>query len=579
MKINIHSPYRNSKAHRESRRNRAHRLAIRGACMIALLWAVLMPIASAQRTSSAAPAGALAKQVEKLLDHPDVREAHWGVSVISMKRNAPLVSLNQNKLFIPASTAKLFPAAAALSLLGSDYRYKTSIHIYGTSKSIEKGDTSTQSKSRIRSELASEYVGDLILTGRGDPNLSGRVLPFNRETARDPAPTRIFRELALAVAARGIRTVTGDLIADDRYFVHEPYGYGWEYDDLMWLTAAPVSALAINDNVIYVSISPDAPGAPAMVQVQPMPGYYEIDNKVLTVGRTEPTPGGGVRRTRRSLGLGREPGSMRLQMWGEIPVGAAESSYAVSIEDPPRFTAEYLRQELAKAGVEIKGRVLVRRQEVSEVENIAGAPIQAPGSAAERTPAKKSGDGQAAPLILAEHESGPLAESLRVMLKVSQNLHAEMLLRTLGRERRGMGSAEAGIAAIDDFLAGNGIATDGLALRDGSGLSRQNMVSPAAMTALLKHMYQSEQGAAWTALLPEAGVDGTLRNRLRGRYTTARVWAKTGSLQGVATLAGYVANQSNDLLAFTIFANHYNEDEGSVMTVIDQIVTALARSR
>lgn len=579
MRINIHSPYRNSSARRESRRNRARRLTIRGVCMIALLWAALTPPASAQRTSSAAPSGALAKQIEKLLDHPDVREAQWGVSVISMKRNAALVSHNQSKLFIPASTAKLFPAAAALSLLGSDYRYKTTISLDRGSKSTNSVDVSSQSASDSGSELSSEWIGDLILTGRGDPNLSGRILPFDKETQRDPTPSRIFGALAEAVAARGIRIVTGDLIADDRYFVHAPYGQGWEYDDLMWLAAAPASALAINDNVIYMSIFPDAPGAPAIVQVQPMPGYYEIDNKVLTVGRTEPTPGGGVRRTRRSLGLGREPGSMRLQMWGEIPVGAAESSYAISIEDPPRFAAEYLRQELAKAGVEIKGRVLVRRQEVSEVENLAGAPTKAPGSAAERTPAQKSGDEQVVSLILAEHESGPLAESLRVMLKVSQNLHAEMLLRTLGRERRGVGSAEAGIAAINDFLAGNGIATNGVALRDGSGLSRQNMVSPAAMTALLKHMYQSEHGAAWTALLSEAGVDGTLRNRLRGRYTTARVWAKTGSLQGVATLAGYVANQSNDLLAFTIFANHYNDDEGSVMTVIDQIVTALARSR
>ena len=204
-----------------------------------------------------------------------------------------------------------------------------------------------------------------------------------------------------------------------------------------------------------------------------------------------------------------------------------------------------------------------------DVEDMAGEPRPEGGKPVEEIPGE----------LLAEHESQPLGVSMRAMLKASENLHAEMLLRTLGKQLRGVGSAEAGLAAVDDFLSKNAIAPRGAALRDGSGLSRQNMVAPATMTALLKLMYQSEHGAEWTAMLPEAGVDGTLRNRLRGRYTTGRVWAKTGSLQGVASLAGYVRNQSDDLLAFAIFANHYNDDEGSVLTVIDNIVTALARSR
>ena len=545
--------------------------AWRGAAFSALvLWAVVagLPSVRAQSAPARRPSGPLVRQIARLIEHPAVRDAHWGVSVVSLKRSQMVAAVNEEKLFMPASTAKLFPAAVALSLIGSDYRYKTSVYAGLVNSRDSSGGTRTQSGGDSSGISNSELSGDLVLTGRGDPNLSGRTLPFDKQTERDLGTIPAFRELAQAIAARGIRVVKGNLVADDSYFVHQPYGAGWEHDDLMWLSAAQTSALAVNDNVLFLSVFPSEPGAAARLEEIPMTGFYDIENRAMTVPRSAATPGGGTRRMRRSLGLGREPGTMKVQVWGEIPEGAAESSYAISIEDPPRFAAEYLRRELAALGVKVNGQVVVKRLEPQDVDKLAGE-SQEPGS--------KS----VAPALvaLAEHESVALGESLRAMLKVSQNLHAEMLLRTLGRELRGVGSAQAGLAAVEDFVARNNIAPRGVALRDGSGLSRQNMVSPAAMTALLKHMYQSEQGAAWTAMLPEAGVDGTLRNRLRGRYTTGRVWAKTGSLQGVASLAGYVANQSGDLLAFAIFVNHYNDDEGSVLTVIDQIVTALARSR
>jgi serine-type D-Ala-D-Ala carboxypeptidase/endopeptidase (penicillin-binding protein 4) len=522
----------------------------------------------AQRTRAPQPSGSLASNIGKLLDHPDVREAHWGVSVVSVKKGQVLAAVDSEKLFIPASTAKLYPAAAALSLLGPDYQYHTSVYGVKHSDPISVKFTSTYSASDSVSVADSKLDGDLVIVGRGDPNLSGRVLPFNKETERDLGPIAAYRGLAAAIAAEGVRVVTGNLIADDSFFVHQPYGTGWEHDDLSWLSAAPASALAINDNVLFLSLFPAAPGAPAIVQELPMPGFYEVENRTLTIPRNTSGPNGSRRRAHRSLGVAREPGTMRLELWGEIPDGAAESSYAVSIEDPPRFAAQYLRRELEALGVKISGEIKVKRLEPRDVDDLAGVPVTTNPSA-DSSVAKP----------LAEHVSLPLRESLRATLKVSQNLHAEMLLRTLGKERRGVGSAEAGIAAIDDFLNANHISTRGVALRDGSGLSRQNMVSPAAMTALLKHMQLSEQGAAWTAMLSEAGVDGTLRTRLRGRYTTGRVWGKTGSLQGVAALAGYVRNQSNDLLAFAIFANNYNGNDGSVISVIDQIVTMLARSR
>jgi len=527
--------------------------------------------AAQQRLRAVQARGSLSSQIARLIEHPDVREAHWGISVVSVKTGAVIAQVTSDKLFVPASTVKLYTAAAAFSLLGSDYKYRTGVYGIQGRDSISYNDIENSEFSHSAGISNGTLDGDMVLVGRGDPNLSGRVLPFNKETERSLGPIEAFRDLAAGVAAHGIHSVRGDLIADDTFFVHQPYGTGWEHDDLAWLSAAPSSALAINDNVLFLSIFPAAPGAPGIVQELPMPGFYEIVNRTLTVPRRTAMPGGGTRRAQRSLGVAREPGTMRLELWGEIPEGAPESSYAVSIEDPPRFAAQYLRRELESVGVKVSGEIKVRRVEPRDVADLAGVPVN------------KSDQKTAppAPAIqpLSEHLSLPLRESLRAMLKVSQNLHAEMLLRTIGRERRGVGSVEAGLATIDDFLAANHISTRGVALRDGSGLSRQNLLSPGAMTDLLRHMQQSELGAEWTAMLSEAGVDGTLRNRLRGRYTTGRVWGKTGSLQGVASLAGYVKNQNNDLLAFAIFANHYNEDEGSIISVIDQIVTALARSR
>ena len=152
------------------------------------------------------------------------------------------------------------------------------------------------------------------------------------------------------------------------------YGMGWEHDDLTWLSAAPASALAINDNVLFLSVFPGAAGEAAVIEEVPMTGYYALDNRALTVPRTVTAPGGGMRRTRRSLGLGREPGSMRMMVWGEIPEGAAESSYAVALEDPPLFAGEYLRRELASRGVMVQGRVVVRRLEPMDVDDLTGAP-------------------------------------------------------------------------------------------------------------------------------------------------------------------------------------------------------------
>ena len=512
--------------------------------LIIALW--FAPAATAQELSGSNRR--LGKQILSLINSGVGRQAHWGIQIVSLPDGKELVGWNQDKLFVPASTAKLFVVATALTRLGPDFRYLTTVEADGP---IEE---------------AGVLHGDLILVGRGDPNLSGRMLPYDSRTQRSGSPTKEFEDLAAQVVARGVRTVEGNLIADDSYFVWQPLGAGWEVDDLMWNYGAPVSALAINDNVLFLTILPGIVGRPAAVSLEPMVSYYELDNRVMTLPRGREIPGGGTTAASRSLSIDRQPGSTVLRLWGQLPEGDPGWGRGLAIEDPPRFAGEFFKQELARQGVEVKGSVQVRRLEPSEVAELKGAPAARGSSAASAT-------------AIASHESLPLAESLKVILKASQNLHAEMLLRTLGREQRGVGSVEAGLEEINGFLKEIAVPAGEAMLTDGSGLSRQTLVTPQAMTALLRYMDQSEYGSLWTGLLPVAGRDGSLAERLQGRATAGRVWAKTGSLAGEAALAGYALNQRNEMVAFVVFANHFNPASSTATETIDRIVDAIARSR
>ncbi|MBI4465493.1 MAG: D-alanyl-D-alanine carboxypeptidase/D-alanyl-D-alanine-endopeptidase, partial [Acidobacteria bacterium] len=307
------------------------------------------------------------------------------------------------------------------------------------------------------------------------------------------------------------------------------------------------------------------PGELAQIRLDPPANYYEIENRVVTVAKEEATPGGGAVATpQQRVAIDRRPGSKRVQLWGQIPAGSPGWQGTIAVEDPPQFAGELLRQELARHGIEVKGTVRVLRMQPSDVADLQGIPAPPPPPSGQ---------------ILAQHDSAILAESLQVIAKVSQNLHAEMLLRTLGRERRNVGSMEAGLEEVKQFWQEIGLKNEEVVLRDASGLSRQDLVTPSAMLTLLRHMYESDLSALWMALLPVAGEDGTLEGRLKGPAVAGRVWAKTGSLAGVSALAGYTANSDDDLLAFAIFMNHHNLSASSAAALIDRIVEEIARSR
>src|SRR3954464_1462160 len=282
------------------------------------------------------PRISLKKQIETILAQPDLARGFWGIEIASATTGKVLYSLNSSKLFTPASNTKLFTTAAALALIGPDYKFRTTVETNG---SLDK---------------YGRLTGDVILIGRGDPTLSGRELPYTTHTQRDADPTKVLEQLADELAKKGVKYVDGDLIADDSYFAFERYGDGWSQDDLVWADGAPVSALTINDNVVFVNILPaDRAGDRAFVSITPFAEYYRIDNRIMT------TPAGTARR----LFINREPGSTQLTLWGTIPVDDTGANEGLAIEDPAGFAANLFRHLLETRGIEVYGKQRTRHTE------------------------------------------------------------------------------------------------------------------------------------------------------------------------------------------------------------------------
>ena len=505
----------------------------------------------------AAPVKPLPDRIAGVLSAPDLARGFWGIEVVSLSSDKPfdktsdratvktMYALNADKLFTPASNTKLFTTAAALALIGPDYKFRTTVETTGTL------------------DRYGRLNGDLVLVGRGDPNLSGRELPYDLRTQRNDDPIQALEALADALVQKGVKFIDGDIVADDSYFAFERYGEGWSQDDLVWADGAPVSALTINDNVVFVNILPaDRPGEKAFVSVKPFAEYYRLDNRIIT------TPAG----TGRKFFVNREPGSTVLTLWGNMPLDDAGANEALAIEDPAEFAAGLFRQLLEKRGIVIYGHQRTRHTELATLSTFSVTTL---------APSRGGSDGQPRPLksdqpiTLASYESKPLLQDVRVINKVSQNLHAEILLRLLGRERGNAGTIEGGLEVLRGFLAQAGIANEQYVFYDGSGLSRQNLVTPHAIVELLRYCAAQPWGADYKSTFPVAGVDGSLTERLTSPHLKTRIMAKTGSLGGVKALSGYATTDSGQVVVFSILSNNFNLPAKRVTDAIDELVQAI----
>jgi len=432
-----------------------------------------------------------------------------------------LYALHADRYFVPASNAKLFTSALALATLGPDYRFHTTLETVGV----------TDSTGCLH--------GDLILVGRGDPELSNRVFPFIKKEQFEGPPEKPLAKLADAAVARGIRRVSGDIVADASYLADEPYPPGWTLDDLVARYGAAVGAIAVNDNSLDVELRPGAAaGQPTSFTVEPWPGSYVFVNRVVTGA-----PGLAAR-----LSVRRDLGSREVLLEGILPLGDQPEKIHVGVDHPAQYAAELLEHLLVERGVRVDGGARAQH-----------AP---PPAETNRT-------------VVAQHVSPPLSEEIRFLDKTSRNLYAEMLLRVAARVATGEGSTEAGLKLEQQFLEKIGIHPEEVQLEDGSGLSRYDLVTPEAVVALLEAATKENWGGVFRDSLPMAGEDGTLAERMRDSRTRGRIAAKTGSLDHVHALSGYATTLAGVPLVFAIFSNNEPVHGREASKVLDAIVTAM----
>jgi serine-type D-Ala-D-Ala carboxypeptidase/endopeptidase (penicillin-binding protein 4) len=442
--------------------------------------------------------------------------AYVGIHVVEAATGKTLYQKNQDRLFLPASNLKILTSALALERLRLDYRFAT--------------------------RVVREASGDVVLVGSGDPSLSGRAFPYQKDQ-RPGSPLQAIEQLADAVAARGVQRIDGDIIGDDRLFPWDPYPPSWTQDDALRDYGAPVSALTVNDNTVSVSISAgNRAGESAALSLAPAFEYLTIENRVVTTARGSEF----------AMHVERVPGSRQWLLTGTIPLGHAAVTEILPVDDPALFAAAALYDALTRRGIAIHGRALARHRAMGEQH------VTVEGEE------------------LASRTSPPLSDLLQVMDKLSENLHAELILREVGRVARGEGTTEAGLAEMSAYLAETAGAQPGdWRLEDGSGLSRNTLVTPRLLTRILARLAQSPDRDAWISLLPAGGQDGTLSRRLCCVSGGRGVRAKTGTLSRALALSGYADSQTRGQLAFSILVNDFSAPPSEVLQWIDKIATAL----
>lgn len=380
-----------------------------------------------------------------------------------------------------------------------------------------------------RLDSRGRVLGDVFLVGRGDPNLSGRFEPAG--------PTAILERLAEELRSAGVRRIEGRLVGHEGLFAGERRGEDWSWEDLVWGYGAEVSALSFNDNVVHLRLLPgEREGDAALVEPTPASSYYRLESTATTG-----PPGG-----EGTLTLRREAANL-IRLSGAYPLGKEPWEGRVALEDPAAYAAAVFREVLLARGIPVMGGT-----------------------------ATAAGALPAGVRVLASHQSQPLAELVKVVNKESQNLHAEILLRLVGARASGVGSVESGHAAAVAFLRRLGVVADSWALQDGSGLSRSDLVSPRELVTLLAAMDRHPAAQAFRDSLAVAGVDGTLKNRMRGSPAEGRILAKTGTLRHVAALAGYLTRHDRQRWAFAVIANHHTAPSREAVAAIDEICRILA---
>ncbi len=473
-----------------------------------------------ERKSTRSAVRELQNDIDGLLKSRDFSNALIGVSVLSADNGETIYRENDLKNFIPASTLKLFTTSAALDYLGKEFRYSTRLYLDG--KVSPNG----------------EFQGNIIVRGSGDPTWSEY---FKTDVVA------IFDAWMTKFDSLGIKSINGNIIGDDSYFDKEHYGAGWSWDDMAYPYSAQISALTATDNCVELQVYPGSMnGELARVSVPQDNRYVRIVNNIVTVNTNDGT----------EIIPVRAANSNTIELRGHIALegkAAAESptSVRVTVDNPTLFVLHTLKQAFEHHQIKVRGLLL-------DIDNwnerISYAGMQA----------------------LCEHVSPPLQDIVAIINTHSHNLCAESLLKTLGKESSGNGSFDAGIEQVKKYIMKLGIQHDDFQMADGSGLSRLNLCSPHQLAQLLWAVHKSDIKQEFESSLAIPGESGTMRNRTVGTLAEKKLRAKTGSLNNVNTLAGYVTTRDGETLCFAIMINNFTVPEALARNLQDLICMRLA---
>ncbi|HEY3580877.1 MAG TPA: D-alanyl-D-alanine carboxypeptidase/D-alanyl-D-alanine-endopeptidase [Pyrinomonadaceae bacterium] len=497
--------------------------------LVLVLAFALAPLSAQTVAPAAAPktVAELQTRISQILAKPELAPALIGIKVTSLDSGRVLFEGNAEKLLRPASNMKIYTLATALDRLSPDYRFVTSVY------------------APARPDTAGVVRGDLRIYGRGDPSIAAR---FNNGDY-----FKTIDDLAARIVAAGVKRVEGDLVGDETYFVGPKYGAGWEWEDLTWYYGAEVTPLTVNDNALDLFIKPGAAvGQSAVITTGPPDPLLTIVNNVTTSAK------GMIR----NISIHRGLNENTITITGTIPVDDRGYTGGIGISHPALLFVYLLRNSLATKGVVITGKSRVTGE------------ITLPSMSSVPSVAQQE---------IATLQSPPFSVIASQTLKPSQNLYTELILRTLGKVSPppaipipNATSEELGIEAVKTFLKTAGIRPESLVLDDGSGLSRNDMITAEASVQLLTFMSKHRYADVFRDALPIAGVDGTLRNRFKGTPAENNLHAKTGSLSSAASLAGYVTTAAGEKLAFSIMVNNYPRGVDPRAACIDPIALLLA---
>lgn len=463
-------------------------------------------------TAVASDKTTLEESLKAVIKSPILKKMSYGINIVRPGNNAPVFNRRGEELFGVASNLKLLTTAAALEYLGPNFEYKTYVTAHG---SITP---------------SGELLGNLVIKGCGDPNISGRFYQGNT--------TAIPDAWAAAVAGRGIHRISGDIVADDTVFDRNYTNPNWPVNQLSQWYCAPSCGLSFNDNCVDITVLPSKKvGDTVSLLVEPNTAYITIINTcTYTANKKE-----------HGYSLYRKPGTNQITVKGKFWINAVSEKQWVTIHNPALYLATVFKEALVRKGVAVTGNTRLASE--SDLSAVKGETIASTVSTMEQTVA--------------------------VTNKHSQNFYAEQILKTLGAQTQGSGTAQAGLTVLNNFMKKLGFDAQEYQVLDGCGLSKGNRLSPTMITSILTYMSKHPAKNVFYNSLPSSGVDGSLQHRIASPKYTNKIHAKTGYIAGVSALSGYVDTATGDIIVFSFLINNVKSLRDA-RKIQDDVCAALA---